>query len=219
MIVSQDFKSGIFNFDQYMLKSKNIALFGGAFDPPHNGHIRLARAVVSSSHFDEFWFVPAGDSRYDKEAHEFATHRVAMLNIAIQEEFGLESHVKVEAAQAEEKLPGSYTIDLVRYLRTLHPSYLFSFVLGSDRIESLPEWKDFHELSSLVHFLAVPRLDDGVEELPPYVTPLEDVDFEACDIASSQIRGLIQAESSLQDLISPEVEKYIQNHGLYTKSL
>src|SRR4051812_41756495 len=118
-----------------------IAVFGGAFDPPHVGHLSIVSALINSALSSEVWFVPTGDIR-DKPACAPSAQRTKMLQIFIEENFKSDAAVRLNLCQMEGSSPGSYTIDLMRHLRGLHPDHEFSFVIGSDLLKDLPRWKE-----------------------------------------------------------------------------
>ncbi len=68
------------------MTKKNIAILGGAFDPIHNDHLTMAYEVLNFNFSDEVWFTPTPDSRWDKTCFSNTQHRLAMINLATQNE-------------------------------------------------------------------------------------------------------------------------------------
>ena len=62
------------------MSSKSVAIFGGAFDPVHRDHVRLARLCLDLKLCDELWFVPSPD-RWDKKLFASPADRLAMLDL------------------------------------------------------------------------------------------------------------------------------------------
>ncbi|HRE90590.1 MAG TPA: nicotinate-nicotinamide nucleotide adenylyltransferase, partial [Myxococcota bacterium] len=112
-----------------VVTARRVALYGGSFDPPHNGHVLLATWVLSRATppLDALWLLPAAGHAFGKALTPFQT-RVAMLERAF-------AHLgpKVRVEPIENTLPTpSYTVDTVRALCAQHPGTEFSLIMGSD---------------------------------------------------------------------------------------
>ncbi|MCF0117906.1 MAG: nicotinate (nicotinamide) nucleotide adenylyltransferase, partial [Bacilli bacterium] len=129
----------------------NYILFGGTFDPIHNGHIRIANAAKEKLNADII-FIPARSPRW-KSPTAFARTRVEMLELAIKNipgatisEFELNSESEI-----------NYSIDTVRYFKNKQPDDNFYFIIGADQVNQFYRWKDAEELSNLATLLYVNR--------------------------------------------------------------
>ena len=195
-----------------------IALLGGSFDPPTRGHAATARNILQSGLVDELWFVPAGDDRYDRPVVATADDRRAMLERFITDVFPGDTRVKLEAAQLDGRLPGSATIELVDYLRMQEPGHTFFFVIGADNIGKITGWKEYDRLSRTIRFLAVPRLGDAIPSvIPPAVTIIDGGEHSSA--SSSEVRRLLAAGESAEQLLTPHVSEYIVKKSLYRPQL
>lgn len=191
-----------------------IALLGGAFDPPHCGHLMIASQVLRSGDFDQLWFIPTGDDRYDRVPHANAVHRREMLSLALRP--FQPDQVKIVADQIDGKLPGSYTIDLIQSLKRADPQTEFLFIVGADRVLSLPEWRDFSELVKSMKFLVVPRAGEILPvRLPSYIEVLNVDPLYSTNASSSGIRKLIREGQLTVGLVPESVGSYIREHKLY----
>lgn len=212
-----------------------IAILGGSFNPPHICHTFICCYILSTSDIDQIWLVPCYKHAFGKTLETFH-HRFTMCTLAVEPL--QESRVKVSAME-EERQGTSWTIDTVRYVRARYPEHEFVWVIGSDVLTDLGQWKDVDELNRLISFLVVPRSgfsqntdatqqsSDECHPLPMTLhawngSPLnlrmeyaETPDFQLPGISSSLIRQRIQAGQPITHLVSRPVAEYIQAHRLY----
>src|SRR5579871_3103543 len=185
-----------------------IALFGGRFDPPHNGHLHIAREVLKHvSDVDEVWFVPANTHPW-RPVVASAEDRLAMTKL-LEEDFIRVSDVDVKRGGE------TYTIDTVNELqRSTDNTYIF--ICGADQLKSFSEWKSYKKLEEKLHFIVFPRIGyDTPAILPKNVTMMEATDFIATDDSSTEIRERIKKDQPISDLVPKKVEEYIKERGLY----
>src|SRR5215468_3429895 len=120
----------------------NIALFGGTFDPVHNGHLAVAHAVMADPRFqlERIYFVPADwppHKRYD--AVTPYADRYKMLELALEDEAWF-TVSEIEACTPGKPLP-NYSINTVRRFReTLGPDDVLYFIVGSDSFQHIRSW-------------------------------------------------------------------------------
>ena len=136
---------------------KQIAIFGGAFDPPHLGHVLVINAILNSGKFDKIIIVPTGNDRYDKLPHSKAGHRKKMIKLLTNKVFKNDKRIVLEPVQIDGKQPGNKAIDLVCYLKKKFPNGKFYYVIGVDNITKISSCISFKELVKQCKFLAVPR--------------------------------------------------------------
>lgn len=180
---------------------KHVILFGGSFDPIHNGHIRIAKEALKQCHANELWFVLAAVSPFKDEGTDFSK-RLHMLELA------LKPYRKLKISTVEQTLPKpSYSIDTILYLKKHHPDTKFSWLIGSDQIKDLHKWKDFETLSSLVNFIVYkrPEYDD--------VHSYQEIQGIEYHVSSTAIR-----EGSSTDA-PPLVLNYMMREGLYLETM
>lgn len=178
---------------------KKVILFGGSFDPVHDGHINMATQALAQRNADELWFIPTQVSPFKSKSSAFH-HRFEMLEMRCQEN----EKFKVLDLEGKEAGP-SYTIHTVEILREKHPHLAFEFLIGDDQVKSLHEWKNFERLETMVDFIVYGRLGHD----HPYPV----IEGELEDVSSSAIR---QGESFKT---SPQVLNYLVKEGLYIDEL
>ncbi len=177
-----------------------IAILGGSFNPPHICHTFVCCYVLSTTDVDQIWMVPCYRHAFGKTLETFQ-HRFAMCRYAVEPL--QESRVIVSAIE-QERRGTSWTIDTARYIRAQYPDHEFVWVIGSDVLTDLGNWKNVEELNHLITFLVVPRSGFSQES-----------DFQLPGISSSLIRQRVQAGQSITHLVSKPVASYIRAHRLY----
>ena len=195
-----------------------LGILGGTFDPPHYGHLALAENARVQLSLQRVLFVPAGQQPL-KQAHSMSPvhHRVAMVKeaIAANADFGI-SRVDVDR-------PGPhYTDDMLTLLQEAHPEAELFFLIGSDSLAQLPEWRDPVEIIRQARLAVMPRpgwevnmaaLERAVPGIQQRLTWL---DAPHLDIAASDLRRRMRAGLPLRYLVPPGVEAYIHEFELYT---
>lgn len=135
-----------------MAKSKNIAIFGGTFDPPHIGHYEIARRLARRKGVDQVWIVPVYRHAFGKKSAPFGK-RLRACRAFFK---GIGSKVKVK--DWERRLGGvSYTVRLLRFLHKRYPDAVFYLAVGSDAYRERRAWKDFKEVERLARLIVFPR--------------------------------------------------------------
>ena len=164
-----------------------ICIFGGTFDPVHEGHIHIAKNALSEFKLDKVIFMPSGNSYMKKDVSP-AIHRYNMLKLALEE------YPEFELSDIEIKREGyTYTKDTIEEFKANHPDDELFFLIGSDTLFMIEKWYEPEYLFHNLHFLVADRND---EEMNKKSEELKDkfnakIDFLCCDfldISSSEIR-------------------------------
>jgi nicotinate-nucleotide adenylyltransferase len=216
-----------------------IAFFGGTFDPPHRGHMAIARAARTRLALDQVLVAPVGTQPL-KEAHSSFADRLAMVRLAVAGEPGL------VASSVDAPLPGgepNYTLATLQGLqRLLEPSDQLFFLAGADSFLTLKRWHQCADLLLFCDFIVAGRpgfslqqindaLPEGVENRGEYresaftrfvlegpsgrrstLFLLPDLDQ---DISATEIRAALAGGSEQQTVLAPAVAEYIRCHALY----
>lgn len=199
-----------------------IGLLGGAFDPPHNGHIAVARAVLAARGLGRVDLLVSGTPPHaeGKSAAATAPDRAAMALLAVEGIAGL----AVETCELTR--PGkSYAVDTLRELKAAHPGNEYEFIIGADMLALLHTWRDVHTLLRLAAFVRVARPgwpEPSARELAQHfdaetVAALLEhrVEVPHLAVSSTAIRASVAAGESIAALVAPAVEAYIFARGLY----
>ncbi|HZS70706.1 MAG TPA: nicotinate-nucleotide adenylyltransferase [Candidatus Acidoferrum sp.] len=152
---------------------RRIAIFGGSFDPIHNGHLAVARAADRRFNFDEIHFVAASRPPHKLKRHLAPfPHRFAMLALACIDH----PHFVPSLAEAGDDFSGTqlhYSVDTVRYFRHTHhsPGDRIFFMVGADAFLDIPMWKEYETLLGLCDFLVANRPGIRMEALRLVIPP------------------------------------------------
>jgi nicotinate-nucleotide adenylyltransferase len=192
-----------------------LGILGGSFNPPHRGHVALARHALRELGLERVLLMPARISP-GKPAEEdpnpaHPEHRLEMCRLAAA---GVEG---VEACALEIEREGpSYTVDTLRALHDEHPDTELTFILGADVASTLPTWHEASQLPALARFAVALRAGGR-----PLVEPT-DVDFPIVrlhmpmiDASSSLVRDRVRRGLPVEELVGRPVASYIAEHGLY----
>lgn len=190
---------------------KRIGLFGGSFDPVHNGHIEAVDSFLNSGLIDEIWIMltPDPPHKVDEQKTDFE-HRYNMLKLAFQES----DRIKISDIEKELSKP-SYTLQTIHHLKNQYPDYTFFLCLGEDSLQSFHKWHKYDEILEECTLMVVDRpgsdhgdVDSDILEKTIFV------DHNSMDISSSDIRQF--SGSSLVRNLPDDVQNYIQKNKLYT---
>ncbi len=139
---------------------QNIALFGGTFDPVHNGHLAVARYVLDQCKIASILFIPAPNPPHKPPPKASFQHRVSMLEHALANE----PCMHVSLIESEYAGP-SYTITTVKMLQEKYGQARLYLIIGADSLIDLPFWYHSEELLKAVHFIAVGRDNANNEKI------------------------------------------------------
>jgi len=186
-----------------------IGILGGTFNPVHIGHLILAEEAREKLGLDKIFFVPANIPPHKDNGNiAEAGIRLKMLKLAIKanKHFGV--------SDAEIKRQGrSYTIDTIREFKERYPQDEMYFIIGSDLLKYLEEWKDLSEINKMVKFIAATRPGYPLEKIPSYIQTLG---IRAVDISGFEVRRCIKEDKSFRYLVPEAVFNFIKKRKLYS---
>lgn len=208
-------------------------IFGGTFDPLHNGHLAIASHFYHQCGLDRVLFIPAAWPPH-KPAGPLASfpQRLAMTERATRGQRAFFT------CDIEGQRPGrSYSVDTLNQLRQHYPTDSFYFLIGMDSLLELDSWKEFRRLPQLCHLVVAQRPGysaiTGQTELPVALQPdfcydpalpgfrhkdgnllifLKETD---CPISSTQVRTALRQHQPVEQLVPAVVLAYIRQHQLY----
>ena len=167
-------------------ESLPVGLFFGSFNPIHNGHVGIARALLEGGWCREVWFVVSPRNPFKREEGLLPEEeRLAIVEAAIAGERGM------RACDAEFDMPRpSYTADTLRRLMAARPGERFALVMGADNVARFTGWKDYRWIEGHVPIFVYPRRDARVE-LPPEMGATL-VDAPLFPLSATEIRGRLR---------------------------
>lgn len=189
---------------------QRIGVLGGSFNPPHLGHLALARHAREELGLGRVLLMPARRSPgKPAEDDPGPGRRLEMCSLAVAGSEGVE----VCALEIERDGP-SYTVDTLRALHAAHPDIKITFILGADVARTLPAWRESDKLAALADFAVALR--PGAAE--PSGFPIMLLKMPVHDVSSSMVRERVSRGLPVEELLGPAVAAYIADHGLYRAS-
>jgi len=189
-----------------------LGVFGGSFDPIHNGHLSVAALARERLGLGTVLFIPAGLQPHKRDVVQApARHRLAMLRAALAGERACVIY------RGELRRPGpSYTLDTVRSLRRRYPGRELFLIVGSDNLAEIRTWHRYRELLGLVTLAVAHRPGYGSRR-PSGLRGARIVRIPSPEsgVSSTQVRALLAAGRSCAGLLPRAVRGYIRRHGLY----
>ena len=213
--------------------TQRIAVYGGAFDPFHLGHLVPTVRAQETFHFDAVYFVPSGHPPHKADAPlTSVTHRLAMVAMATL------PYENFYTADDEVFATGfTVTVETVQIYRKRFPDAVLYFLLGSDSFSQMASWERWQELADLAHLVVLHRAHMWNEELRQrvpaeliprmqLVAPFEELpdpegqtvyllNHEPFPISGTSIRNRQALGLPIRELVPHEVFSYIEKYGLY----
>ena len=191
-----------------------LAVFGGSFDPPHNGHLALCLFARELAGVDRL-IVSVSKNPFKGPADASDDDRTAMAGLLVDEINAAGTFAELSAWELRQPGP-SYTIDLLRHVAVLHPSDDLVLLVGEDSYRQMPQWRESREIAMLCDIAVFGRSGGELpaascgETLPP--ATLFDFDMP---VSATEVRRLAAAGQPVSHLVPPTIATYIVSHGLY----
>ena len=218
---------------------ESVGILGGTFNPPHLGHLALACHARDALELQRVLLMPAHTSPYKPAAPDPGPeHRLGMCRLLVRDTPG----VSVCALEIE-RGGTSYTVDTLTAIHASHPDAELTFIVGADTASTLPAWREPARLLRLAGLAVAARAGTtraqvlaGVRAVHsrPTGAALEAngrsgagrdgragservrfLELPVIDVASSQARRRAAAGEAIDDLVGPDVARYVAEQGLY----
>ena len=204
-----------------------MGILGGTFDPPHIGHLLVARAVGEALALDSVVLMVAGDPWQKTDLGEItpAEDRLAMVRATVLDgtvsatstgnaASTTTAQTSLEVSDLELRRGGrTYTVDTLEQLRAEDPDRELFLILGADAAAGLDTWHRHDELSGLCQLAVVERPGSPVEVAGEVEHLL--VEAPLVDISSSELRKMVARGESVEGLVTPGAISVIEERGLY----
>ena len=181
-----------------------IGIFGGTFDPIHNGHINSVVSLIDEFDFKAIYLLPSSTPPHRAPASSTAHDRFKMVELAINH------HPKLIADDRESSVAGkSYTIDTLKSFRSQFKDHSLAFIAGMDAYLDMPNWKNWQDFLEFAHIIVMNR--PGYNAIDnawggPYLTN------DKMHISASVSGKIFYANSMLVDISSTEIRDKLKNH-------
>lgn len=183
--------------------SKKLLIFGGSFDPPHQGHKAMVGTVCSLLKPDLVLIVPCYIQPLKIKNSATAEQRLAMTRIMFPDKEYVVSDYEVNKGGT------SYTIDTLRYLSKVYKDYELYLMVGEDSYFNFSEWKNFEEILKNYNVIVLARQGKGLKNRYPFAKSVQFI-TEFSHPASST-----EARAGNTKYIDEKVLEYINSNGLY----
>ncbi|MGJ8642211.1 MAG: nicotinate (nicotinamide) nucleotide adenylyltransferase [Luteolibacter sp.] len=175
-----------------------IGIFGGSFDPIHEGHIHLANLAREAAGLDEVWFLPCYISPHKKGRPPTPSEiRVKWLKLALKET----PWAKIETLELRDESP-SYSWRTIQMLAEEHPENEWFWIMGGDQWTALHTWSKPEILAELASFIVLARDGSVIEERPGYRLQLVHGEHPA---SSTEIRRALAAGEENIPFLHPDI--------------
>lgn len=197
-----------------------IGIMGGTFNPIHFGHLLLAEKACEQMGLNKVLFMPSKNPPHKPMPAEVSEQqRVDMITLAIQD------HPLFELSTFELSRDGfTYTADTLTLLKQENPDIEYYFIVGTDSLFYMDQWKDPQIIFDLCTILVAGRDYANQEEIDQYIKYLNTkfggtiqcIDMPMIEISSANIRERILKDCSVRNLMPSSVIQYIEKQKLYT---
>jgi nicotinate-nucleotide adenylyltransferase len=192
-----------------------IGVFGGAFDPPHFGHVALAKAAIAELSLDKLLVIPTGHAWHKARALSPAEYRLAMATLA----FADIPEVQVDARETR-RTGASYTVDTLRELHAENPGAALHLLIGEDQALALHTWHESEALPALAIICVAARADSTgakgqFDALSAEIPGLTVLHMPPMAVSATEIRQRVASGESIAPLVFEPVARYIDQHLLY----
>ncbi len=203
----------------------HVGVLGGTFNPPHRGHLALARHALNELALERVLLVPARLPPHktpDEDPGPDA--RLAMCRLLV----GDDPRLEVSTIELDRDTP-SYSVDTLRELHAAHPQTSHALIVGADMAATLPAWREPAALLALCRLAVALRPGVSPEAVevslaglvppgaPPW--PVRFLSMGPLSISSSLVRATLHRGEPVEDLVGAPVARYIATHGLYRASV
>lgn len=200
---------------------KKMGLFGGSFDPIHQGHIEMALRLAEERELDGVLLMPTFVPPHKiRESMASAEHRLAMCRLAA------EGHPQLEVSDLELTREGaSFTVDTLETLTAMYPDTRWYLFTGADMFVTLRSWYRFEDIARMAVLCTIPRDGTDTAKLAECAAQMQAMGAECyvssrpvMTVSSTEIRNRAVAGEPLDGLVPSAVAEYIRQHGLYRQN-
>ncbi len=200
-----------------------IAVLGGSFDPPHLGHIFIARQIKETFNMDEVWLLPLFEQGFDR----FFEKKLSSFEDRYKMAKFLENDFIKASTFEKDENPSSRTIDTLEKLKSKYPNDDFFWVMGTDQLVSIQKYFQWEKITNNHNLIIFPReylLPDlhevvlkslNVKKISKNIFVMDSKDLILTNISSTKIRNRAKKGLPIDYMVSKEVQNYIKSNKLY----
>ncbi len=207
--------------------ARSLGILGGTFNPPHLGHLAIARHALEELGLERVVMMPAHIPPHKStEEDPGPEHRLRMCRLCVAGVEGL----SVCALEIERGGP-SFTVDTLQAIHASHPDAQLTFIVGADTAGTLPGWREPARVLQLADLAVAARTGSDRARVLDTVAPLlgrgtpgarptdrvRFLDMPVIEVSSSMARERAARGAPIEDLVGSAVASYIREHGLYAE--
>lgn len=202
-------------------KSVKTGIFGGAFNPPHNGHVNLAVEAAKQLKLRRLIIIPTFESPHKSTKLAPFKQRMEMCESAFPKSIDLGNGIvcNVEVSDIEQHLGGlSYTIHTIRELKKKEPNSRFYLLIGGDMLYSFDKWFKYESILKETEVCAAARGGDNYSDMLEFANEMGRIKvlpMDIVDISSTQVREAVANGGNISDFVPEATARYIAENGLY----
>ncbi len=201
-----------------MNNRRKIGIFGGTFNPVHNGHLRLAKMYYNELCLDEIIVIPTNIPPHKDVDNSISSEdRLHMLELAFKDL----SYVTVSDIELRSE-GKNYTILTLEKLLKIYPDDELFLIVGGDMFLCFEEWKEYKKILSSCTVCTAPREKGEIQKLLEYQNKIDPqkkctivLNAPVLELSSSEIRSKAAQKTGLKELVPEDVFEYIVEKGLY----
>lgn len=188
---------------------RRVAIFGGSFNPVHQGHVAIAETALDKDLADEVWFMPCRRNPL-KESNNFCSdsERVRLLREAVSETEVRRPEIKGRLMVSELELgmpEPSYTVDTMKFLSERYPDVEFSLLMGGDSLAGFKRWREWKYIKEHWPLIVYPR--------PGIVIPPENLEGDV--ILLEGVREYSVSSTEIRESVKEGKERQFMKNTIY----
>ncbi len=192
----------------------NVGIMGGTFDPIHTGHLIAAEQARIGGGLDQVWFIPTNVPPHKSDAPKASVRQRWEMVCRATAENPFFRPIDIEIRKGGV----SFSIDTVELLRNEYPDIRFSYIIGADMVQYLPNWHRIEDLAVKISFIGLkrPGYELAMDTLPPQLASrVSIVTMPLIELSSTGIREERNRGGSIRYMVPEPVFEYIEVNRLY----
>jgi nicotinate-nucleotide adenylyltransferase len=189
-----------------------LGIFGGSFDPPHLGHLKVALQAAVELNLDRVLWIPAFHSPFKSPVETSSPQmRLEMVRLVAN----LDYRFIVDTRELTREGP-SYTVETLEGIKNDFPEAELHLIVGEDSYRSFASWKRPDEIRNLAHLVVYRRVSSSLPPSPLVLSPGDRLlEGEPIDVTSTQIRDMLSKNNRVDHMLTLDVAAFIKANGLY----